>query len=302
MSFINYNAINEIHIELSSRCQLKCLHCSSNRIITENKTGYSISQLKPFLSKFNEKGCHVYITGGEPLLSPKIYELITLCKELGFSVGLFTTFNVNEDVNTVLQKLKDCGLSDFYLSLYGSNAPLHDYITGVKGSYDKSIQAVKAAKNYNIDAKINFVLLKTNLSNLSEILKDLDRLNCAEIRILKLVKHGSAVENWDKIGVEEGEQVDKVISVYQNEKSYKTKLTFSGFPTITQCRPFKSDFKCGACKTLLYVDNYGDVYPCASQKNAESRKVGSIFTPDKIEYLSNACCVKNSIKAYICLK
>lgn len=289
MNYINLNDINEIHIEISSCCQLKCLHCSSHAMIIDNKTYYNLEDLEIFLKVFNNSKCHLYITGGEPLLSPKIYDIVSRCKSIGFKVGLFTTFNTGNNINQLLSELNEVGLDDFYTSLYDCYAGFHDKITQVEGSFFNSVKAITQAKSFNISPKINFVLLKSNVLRLNEILKSLDLLKTDEIRILKLVKHGNAIENWQNVGIENQLQYQAIQNVLM--KKFKTTITISGFPTVKNCRPFNSEWACGAGKTLLYVDNKGDIFPCASQKNQVTRKIGSIFDPlhiIKIEN-NNAC-------------
>lgn len=290
MNYIDYSKINELHIELSSLCKLKCLHCSSSKILAENKGGYETESLVPFFKRFKANSCHVYITGGEPLLSPRLFPLIKLCKDIGFKVGLFTTFNTGEKAEYVIEKLAKVQLDDFYVSLYDDNAQGHDFVTGTTGSFDNSIGAIQTAKKFGIQPKINFVLLKTNLERIGNILNSLDALGAAEIRLLKLVKHGNAVNNWQTVGIDENAQI-QAVKPFIGSNNFKTELTFSGFPQLTNCRPFTSEFKCGACNTLLYVDNYGDVYPCASQKNDINKKLGTVFNPQTI--INKAyCCVK----------
>lgn len=180
-------------------------------------------------------------------------------------------------------------LFTFYVSLYDCCADLHDKITQIKGSFSNSLKAITQAKSFNISPKINFVLLKSNILRLDDILNSLDLLKTDEIRILKLVKHGNAMSNWETIGIETPLQYQTIQTVLS--KKFDTPITVSGFPTIRNCRPFESKWACGANKTLLYIDNKGDIYPCASQKNQATRKIGTIFDPlHIIQLASHSAC------------
>lgn len=289
MNYINFNDINEIHIEVSSRCRLKCLHCSSHSMIMENKNYYNLEDIENFLKVFKSSQCHLYITGGEPLLAAEIYDIIAKCKSLGFKVGLFTTFNTGDDIEQLLSRLNKAGLDDFYVSLYDCCADQHDNITQIKGSFLNSLYALTHAKSFKISPKINFVLLKSNIFRLENNLNSLDLLKTDEIRILKLVKHGNAMSNWETIGIETQQQYQAVQNILS--KRFDTRITVSGFPSIRNCRPFESKWPCGANKTLLYIDNKGDIYPCASQKNQATRRIGTIFDPSHIiQHENNSAC------------
>lgn len=277
MDYIDPRNINEIHIELSSNCRLSCLHCSGSEMLNAGRNGYDPTLLTPFLSAFSPQNCHVYITGGEPLLSDQLLPFVRLCRNQGFLVGLFTTFNAEQSFEQ-LEKLR-FDLHDFYLSLYDIEAEKHDAITQTPGSFTKSISAMERAISLGITARVNFVILKSNCDRLFSILRKIDALGVAEIRLLKLVKHGSALKNWDLVGMDTAKQYACAQAIYRERDSFRAKITLSGFPTVAACRPFPSAFACGAGKTLLYVDNYGDIYPCASQKNAPDRKIGNIRDP-----------------------
>lgn len=279
--------INEIHIEISSRCRLNCLHCSSKGIIADGMEHFKTADLKKFLSWFSHPRRHVYLTGGEPLLWEKLPETIALCRGLGFAVGLFTTFHAGKSCERIFPVLREAGLSDFYASLYDTEENLHDFITGVTGSYTVTMDAIKRAREYGISPKINFVLLKQNLPRLEEILKTLDGYGLDEIRILKLIRHGNAKENWERIGVSVENQVETVRKIAKRRGDYKTRITFAGFPRIVACRPFAEGYGCGAGKTLLYIDHYGNVYPCASLKNVPNGKIGTIFDSSTLSVYQN---------------
>ena len=237
--------------------------------------------LKKFLYNFKE-GTHIYITGGEPLLSDNLIPLIDMLKDMNFNVGLFTTFNANKKVNFILDKLSKHNLDDFYVSIYDSRLKNHDFITQVSDSGFKSLLAIKNARKYDISPKINLVLLRINISRIEEVLKDLDALDAEEIRILRLVTHGAASENWERIGISDKLQIGTISKIYSKVGIYKTKMTFSGFPLITKCRPFESIYNCGAGKTLIYIDYYGNIYPCGSKKCEKKFCFGNILEYNKL--------------------
>lgn len=295
MNYINNIDINEIHIELSSRCKLQCLHCSSDKMIKMGNSNFSLLQLSDFLDYF-PRSCHVYFTGGEPMLSPIIYDAIQICKDKGLSVGLFSTFFIN-DIENAMRSLNKLRLDDIYFSIYDNNSTAHDLITGVKGSFDNSLKAISFAIKYGIQPKINLVLLKTNIDRIDEIILWFDRMGLQEIRILKLVDHGRATTNWERIGVSFKEQWQCAKEIFKRYGvGIHTRITYSGFPNITPCRPFKSDYLCGAANTLLYVADDGSIYPCASQKNNPQCLIGNISDPLQILHpeFKSKCYIKEN--------
>lgn len=104
----------------------------------------------------------------------------------------------------------------------------------------------------------------------------------SEVRILRLVKCGSALKNWGDIGVEYSKQDKAIQKVIDDLNKYRVKITISGFPECIPCRPFDGAYKCQAGTNVLYVTYNGQVYPCACITSNECFKIGHISEIDKI--------------------
>ena len=69
------------------RCNLRCTHCYQEDYAAEC-SGQQLAQLfQQYLAfcKANDFRGHINFTGGEPLLSPDLFRLLSLCDENGIS-------------------------------------------------------------------------------------------------------------------------------------------------------------------------------------------------------------------------
>ena len=159
------------YIELTRSCNLKCKHCLNNSG-EKLKNQLNYKELIRIVDDFSKAGIfEIRFTGGEPLLFPKIYELINYATEKGIYVSIGTNGTlINESVS---KKLKKAGLKKCVISLDGTREA-HDLIRG-KGCYEKVIKAIKYLKKERITIKINSVIMKSNMQDVINLAKEMYR-------------------------------------------------------------------------------------------------------------------------------
>ena len=128
-----------------------------------------------------------------------------------------------------------------------------------------------------IVVKAHAVITKLNYLDFEDVVLKLLEAELSSVRVLRIVNSGSAVENWDTVGVPYEIQNSIVSKFIDNLSAFNSKVTISGFPDKIACRPFDDSHKCQAGTHLLYVTSDGDVYPCACTKNSKNFLIGSIF-------------------------
>ncbi|MBW9159710.1 radical SAM/SPASM domain-containing protein [Clostridium tagluense] len=179
-------------------------------------------------------------------------------------------------------KLREAGLKNCYVSVYHYDNKLHDRITNLEGSLKLTSLSIKNMLLAGIEVKVHLVINSLNIDSLEETIQFIASLEVSEIRILRLVKTGNAINNWDAIGVPYSTQNDAIIEIIKKRENYPVKLTVSGFPDLTPCRPFKGAVKCQGGTNVLYVTFEGDVYPCACTKKCEGFRICNISETNKM--------------------
>jgi pyrroloquinoline quinone biosynthesis protein E len=125
--------LREIKLEVTHRCPLACVHCSSDA--------------DPSCSReMNEGGClrilsqaarlgveQVAFSGGEPLIWNSIGKAISAASKVGLKVSVYTSGNVDE-IHSVLEFAQQQGLSRAVFSLFGATSSTHERITRRRGS------------------------------------------------------------------------------------------------------------------------------------------------------------------------
>ncbi len=181
--------LKEFKIELTHRCDLNCIHCSSDAS-SSNALEISKRDCLRILSEAISMGVkQVTFSGGEPLLWTGLEDAIKLAKKGELKVTIYTTGNV-DDISNKLKGLSKYGLKKCVFSIFGKSANLHENVTRVPGSFDKTIKAIEIAIETGIRTEFHFVPLSNNYYELEDIAMLGSQLGISCISVLRFVPQG----------------------------------------------------------------------------------------------------------------
>ncbi|MDR1055922.1 MAG: radical SAM protein, partial [Prevotellaceae bacterium] len=127
--------LTNLHIEITSKCNERCIHCY---IPHENKISNIDSDLfYDILEQCkNMRLLHLTLSGGEPMLHKDFCNFLRKCREYNFSVNILTNLTLLD--NETIKEIKANPLLGIQTSLYSMNPNIHDEITKMKGSFEKT--------------------------------------------------------------------------------------------------------------------------------------------------------------------
>lgn len=147
-------------------CNLNCIHCYADDNSYKEKS-ISLEDNLKILSSLKQIGIKVIaFSGGEPLLYPYLKELISATNAKGIKSEILTNGILID--KEWLSFFKNNNVDFIQVSIDGPEE-IHDKIRGVKGSFKKSIEAIKLSKAFGFTVCANTTLTTLNYSKLSEI-------------------------------------------------------------------------------------------------------------------------------------
>lgn len=259
--------LTQLHMEVISECNERCIHCY---IPHEKKnTIMDIDQCLDILDQAREmQVLNVTISGGEPLLHNDIIAILHRCYEYNFSVNLLSNLTMVND--EIVLAMKENPLLSVQTSLYAVEDVIHDGITKVKGSCEKTKAAIELLVNNGIPVQISCPIMKQNLYCYEEVIKwgrEHDINVNSDYVIIGQYNH--LLENLNcRLSIED------VSTVIQND--IRTDSNFwNKFVKQQEKRMKRSagDPVCSVCFMSLCVAPNGDIYPCAGW---QGYKLGNI--------------------------
>jgi radical SAM protein with 4Fe4S-binding SPASM domain len=163
--------------ELTLKCNLKCIHCGStagkprkNEITTKEAL-----KLCRDLKKINTE--EVCLMGGEPFLRNDWFKIASKIKNLNMKLLFISNgFKINDEIISKLIKIDPYAVS---FSLDGGTPKTHDYIRGVKGSFNKVMESITLCREKNLPLTIITTVNKLNFTELPQIKDFLVNTNIA---------------------------------------------------------------------------------------------------------------------------
>ncbi len=175
--------------EMTTACNLNCVHCHTaggeprSDELTTNEAKNLLNDLAQV-----ENFRMMAFTGGEPLMRPDLFELLSFSRSLGFTNTIATNATLIDD--EIAQKMKACGVVIAAVSLDGTTAETHDRIRGLPGSFEKAVQGMRALTRAGILLHINITAMQYNVSQMERLMALVDDLKTAILLIYQLVPVG----------------------------------------------------------------------------------------------------------------
>ena len=151
-----------LYIYLADQCNLSCRHCWISPEFSNTKGNViPIDSLKKTIVEAKELGLQsVKLTGGEPLLYEKIYELLDFLEKE--DIGVIIETNGILLNARIVEKLKSCKLDQVSVSLDASTPDLHDELRGVKGSFVRTMTGLELLSRHEVGFQIIMTLYRRN--------------------------------------------------------------------------------------------------------------------------------------------
>ena len=168
--------------ELTYRCPLRCVYCSNPLELERHRRELDTATWLRVLAEAEELGVvQVSLTGGEPCVRDDLEEIVAGARRLDLYTNLATS--AVPLPRERLERLRRAGLDNVQISIQDVASDASDEIAGL-ASFERKLEAARAAKEVGFPLTLNFVLHRGNLERIGEIIAlaeslDADRLELA---------------------------------------------------------------------------------------------------------------------------
>ncbi len=179
--------------ELTSGCNLKCIHCRASATEGLSSEELSTEECKNFIDTLVENAQPILVlTGGEPLYRKDIFELARYATDKGLRVALATNGTLVNEENA--KKIVASGVQRVSISLDGHNAEVHDSFRGIPGSFDAAVNGYRNLKALGMPVQFNSTVARHNINNVDKVLDLAVSLKADALHLFMLVPVGCGLE------------------------------------------------------------------------------------------------------------
>lgn len=156
------NILEEVHLDLTQKCNLRCLHCFWGENLNNKKDELSINDWKNIIEELSNYGVSkITLSGGEVTLKNNFNEIVEeIIKKkiyLGaiFSNGINWNNSFEKSLNHIIKNKVN---TRFYISLDGSTKKEHETIRG-ENTYLQTLNFLKKLIKKRKENKVNYRII-----------------------------------------------------------------------------------------------------------------------------------------------
>lgn len=221
------------YFTLNYYCNQRCITCPTS---SDDKKLESIEfeSLKDNIMESYQRGMkQIVLSGGEPFAYKDMQNLIKFLYNLDLDITILSNATLIDQVYLdLLQPFKK--RLTIVTAIHNSDESVHDYVTGVKGSFNKAFNNLITLNKLGFNVHIKIVLNKLNYQNISSLFSLIDeKFNQRLLVNICSMDYCGVAKNHFELYADAKMVDEALISAVQYIKSNentKIRLYFSEFP------------------------------------------------------------------------
>ena len=245
-----------LFVELTYRCNLKCVHCYNPKDMPSVKIDFDTC--KKAIDDAYELGCfRVTFSGGEATLHSHFAELVHYARSKRMSVDIFTNGQTLARDGEFYLRIMELYPYRICVSLYSTDKAVHERVTTVEGSFENTFNLIEKLRRDNANVQIKNFLLNINCGDCINVKNFAKRLGATSVADISLIP---TIEG-DKKTFEYMLDDDALFKLFANPQS---PLYVGADYKLFNYEQRKDDSPCLGGFTGLCITPAGEVVVCVS--------------------------------------
>jgi len=264
-----------VHFDLTYRCNERCVHCYLDH---DDHGELTTAECLKVLDDLARSGAlFLTFSGGEIFLRPDLYEILAAARRLHFDISLKT--NALLVTAERAARLREFGVRRVQISVYSDIPAVHDAITKVPGSLQRTLAAIPILLAHGLQVKLACPLMQGNLMAYRGVMALAEKLGIPYILDLTItpMMDGSGGPLAHRASVSSLLPVlqDPLLHACKPQPSAQTTSAMNALPPALgsvvssgiESKAYE-DLPCSAGHNSCYISPYGDVFPCVQLPQA----------------------------------
>jgi len=277
--------LTNLHLEIVSECNERCIHCYIPH-------DYKVSCIEPNMfyrileQCKNMKLLHITLSGGEPMLHRNFCDFLKKCREYNFSINVLSNLTLLND--EIINEMNMNPLLGVQVSLYSMDSKIHDGITQMEGSFEKTYNAILKLIENDIPLQISCPIMRQNKYCYNDVLNWAKKFKIHASDDYGLIgRFNHTTQNLScRLSINEIKEI--ITDKANNDSEFLEQLKVEAEKKETKT---ENDAVCSVCHSSICISDNGNVYPCAGWQdyvvgNINENSLSEIWiNSEKINYL-----------------
>ena len=247
--------------ELTYRCNEACKHCYC---VTDGQDELTFSEIDRVLNELREMNVlELVFTGGDLFVRNDAFDILEAAYSKGFLFTVFTNGIALRD--TDILRLKACHPKSVHFSIYSHIPEKHDAFTQVRGSFERTLSAIRKCLLVGIPVNITTVAMNYNVDDIEGIMALARSLGTTVQVGMAVNAKNDGDTSPTQFRLDGPNAYASVINMVNRNIEFRCERGYEDARSRT-------DRLCGAGVNDISIDPYGNVFPC----NALHIKCGNV--------------------------
>ncbi|MEN6537069.1 MAG: radical SAM protein [Bryobacteraceae bacterium] len=196
--------------ELTTGCNLRCLHCRANATELMSPEDLSYQECCEIVDQIGGYAPLILVlSGGEPLWRRDVFDIAKRAVSKGIRVALATNGTLVDEA--MAQRIEQAGIVRVAVSIDGADRITHDTFRGQAGAFDAAIAGLKHLNELGISTQINTSVARHNAHQLPDIMKLAQSLKVDAFHLFLLVPVGCGLTIAEEQSIR-GEEYERILN------------------------------------------------------------------------------------------
>jgi radical SAM protein with 4Fe4S-binding SPASM domain len=264
-----------VHFDLTYRCNERCVHCYLDH---DDHGELTTAECLAVMEELARAGTlFLTFSGGEIFLRLDLYEILAAARRLHFDVSLKS--NALLVTRERAARLREFGVRRVQISVYSDIPEVHDAITKVPGSLQRTLTAIPLLLEQGLQVKLACPLMRENLLAYRGVMELAEKIGVPYVLDLTITPmlDGSEGPLSHRIPVSSLLPVmqDPALQACKPQPSAEAARAMKEYPVQIGSAVSSGmesaayeDLPCSAGHNSCYISPYGDVFPCVQLPQA----------------------------------
>jgi len=264
-----------VHFDLTYRCNERCVHCYLDH---DDHGELTTAECLKVLDDLASSGTlFLTFSGGEIFLRPDLYEILAAARRLHFDISLKTNALLVTPERS--GRLHELGVRRVQISVYSDIPAVHDAITKVPGSLQRTLAAIPVLLEQGLQVKLACPLMKENLMAYRGVMALAEKLGVPYVLDLTITPmmdgSGGPLEHRASVSSLLPVLRDPVLHSCKPQMTPQAASAMNSFQQAIGSAVSSGiessayeDLPCSAGHNSCYISPYGDVFPCVQLPQA----------------------------------
>ena len=242
-----------VHLDLTYRCNERCVHCYLDH---DDHGEMTTAEITDVLVQLADAGVFfLSLSGGEVFMRRDFFEIVEKARQLLFNVKVKTNAVMVRKAEAA--RLRQLGVEQVQISVYSHRPEVHDAITKLPGSLERTIRGIRVLKSEGLKVSISNVVMNANLADQRGVMmlaRELGAEYTLDPTITPKLDGDTSILALRIPGAE-------LKQIFHNPEVVGNVEEFCAPPPLPGMDVMEG-LPCSAGHTACYISPYGDVFPC----------------------------------------